>query len=1049
MNILHITDFHFKNFDRFKNKSILILDKLISSIIDTIKNESIDFMFFTGDLVFSGVENIDFDIAKGILLTRLQSELSVNPANVFICPGNHDIDRSKISFAVLDKIDKFTTNDAIDEFIQKRDQDYYSSNLPLQNYIKFRNEFYKDNLKDTLDDNFSIHTRVFKDKQISFVTLHSSWVSRDDTDKGKLLVPLSIVEKILNEIKHSDYKFLLIHHPLENLKEFNYSKIEDEIYSNFDFIFSGDVHKKKNSLRFSNDKAAIEILTPATITSDDSGYIGYSIVKFDEEIDQANLIVMQYEPIRKTFIELSTNKINLPREQEKQFLHKIRRSIRNIYEREIENSTKMFVKNYTNEISNQSFHDLFNPPNLKNKGDIENLIENKSNNFDYQDLLNGENYIIFGSSKSGKTSLLKYIQLHLLKEYYTNKIIPIYLDVSKQELTKELVSNQIHKEFNTFKRADVDKIIDNYKIKILLDNCTQTPDNIMKFLSESDFSSNFTFILTMNKVSNDSFYEYANKINLNKKVKYVYINELTRKQIKSYSKKIIHDIPDQDLDVLTNNLVNSFSQFGISMNYWTVAIFIYIYKQTRDFTYKNNTELIENYIEKLLDKDALSHSNSRKVTYDILLNYLGELSYHLYMFFENDDYAISETDLFKFTTDFKGQNKRNVFTERLIIDYLFDKDILVYKDEGNSKISFRLNGEFEYFLAYYLSRDEEKNKSFRNSILNDDKKYLSFINEFELYSGFKKKDKEFLKLIYDKVKLALQKMNSNFSTNNMTHDSNLLLHIPDSKQIIDKMKNNLLQLGNVKAGDAVKIDGEFDNNEFGQISDVKKKRKFTSYEDYNYYERNLFLLGRIYRNMYEIDDELTDEVIDFIFNSNCNVSNTLFDELKNINNPFLLQYLKDNEYTKIQNFLNFNILLIPLIVQTNLYHYIGHENLENVIEENLAKLLKDPSNNQYQLFILVLLKTDIDLYSNMKSLEILKDNININALLNCLLIKIKFYLLFKTYGKSDLQDYLNKLYTEIALKVNPTSDRKKKAKEVSKELQHIEKQKVLLNKKEN
>jgi len=65
----------------------------------------------------------------------------------------------------------------------------------------------------------------------------------------------------------------------------------------------------------------------------------------------------------------------------------------------------------------------------------------------------------------------------------------------------------------------------------------------------------------------------------------------------------------------------------------------------------------------------------------------------------------------------------------------------------NERVTFRLNGIFEFFIAQSMS----ENNDFRDDLL-DDSVYLSFKNEFEIYGGIKNNDSDFLKKIYLKTK---------------------------------------------------------------------------------------------------------------------------------------------------------------------------------------------------------------------------------------------------------------------------------------------------------
>ena len=93
MNILHLTDLHYS--EKGKDPS-----KIIKAITAKIKEEniSIDFVFFTGDIVNIGADDAQYSKATNILFDTLQSELNIETCNIIICPGNHDIDRRLQAF---------------------------------------------------------------------------------------------------------------------------------------------------------------------------------------------------------------------------------------------------------------------------------------------------------------------------------------------------------------------------------------------------------------------------------------------------------------------------------------------------------------------------------------------------------------------------------------------------------------------------------------------------------------------------------------------------------------------------------------------------------------------------------------------------------------------------------------------------------------------------------------------------------------------------------------------------------------------------------------
>lgn len=97
MRFLHISDLHF-GFDKGEtaiaqraNYMDTLLDKL-QSITDT---KPIDYIFITGDIGWHA-EKTDYETAL-VYIKDLMERCKVDAQHVFVCPGNHDVDRNMIA----------------------------------------------------------------------------------------------------------------------------------------------------------------------------------------------------------------------------------------------------------------------------------------------------------------------------------------------------------------------------------------------------------------------------------------------------------------------------------------------------------------------------------------------------------------------------------------------------------------------------------------------------------------------------------------------------------------------------------------------------------------------------------------------------------------------------------------------------------------------------------------------------------------------------------------------------------------------------------------
>ena len=96
MNILHITDFHLDNIEKGEVLRKDFYDEYINILLEEMNknnDQNIDIIAITGDLVEKGNFN-NFDHAVEII-SYLSKQLKVSEQKIFICPGNHDVDRKK------------------------------------------------------------------------------------------------------------------------------------------------------------------------------------------------------------------------------------------------------------------------------------------------------------------------------------------------------------------------------------------------------------------------------------------------------------------------------------------------------------------------------------------------------------------------------------------------------------------------------------------------------------------------------------------------------------------------------------------------------------------------------------------------------------------------------------------------------------------------------------------------------------------------------------------------------------------------------------------
>ena len=122
MRILQLSDLHYGK--RYKTKIERILDPFIENLKEINEDKKIDFILFTGDLVFSG-SNIDtFHEVKDNFIDIILESIDLDIENFILCAGNHDMSGKDEIPAITSYIDKINTGSELDNFIKDNDQQF-------------------------------------------------------------------------------------------------------------------------------------------------------------------------------------------------------------------------------------------------------------------------------------------------------------------------------------------------------------------------------------------------------------------------------------------------------------------------------------------------------------------------------------------------------------------------------------------------------------------------------------------------------------------------------------------------------------------------------------------------------------------------------------------------------------------------------------------------------------------------------------------------------------------------------------------------------------
>lgn len=1014
MNILHISDYH------FDGNSTHFSDCVIEKIVTALKNNSkkVDFILFTGDLVYSASINEHFDQARKKLFDHLCGELNVSSSNLIFCPGNHDIDRNRIHKAVMPFFKQEVNSlKELNDFYKKKDEVYQDSLRALGNYREFIKTYHTSN-NDLISDLYSVHYRTYNGEQLAFVCIFTPWLSaiwddKGSMDEGNLCYPVNALEEVIKTLDGKvNRKILLMHHPISVLRKDLTFEIEDRIYDNFEMLFTGHVHKMMNVARHNGENGIYEHSAKATLTKGIS--IGCSFIEnLDHEPNKYVVNEITYVKDSNECHFGTAVEITIPVGEEKAEQIRLRSKIHDHVEPELRNANSLLLQNDNDD--ERAFLNKFNTPYIKTQREDTSRSSLATNVMMSELYSANTNYIIYGRDKCGKTSLLKRIQLEYLMHYTVYQRIPLYLDAKQvaSRIDDRYDIEMVLRDYLMINNRLNASIVKSDKLVILVDNfrpndafCNYLTGFIKNhpqcvlFLATDDTLSNSIIIDGLDFVRNGNYTR-------------VYFHNLRRQEIIKYTDENLSN--SENKVVIQEKIMKLCKQMELPFNYWTISLFLLIHHKSSDAYSKNLFAILDYCVDEIFDKKRFLVKDAQ-ITFSQIKLLCAALAAFLYEKHEATVYSAKKDEIIGFLQLESGKNLRISARPDDVFEFLVGCGMLKVLFDG--RYCFRLNGFFEYFLAYHMTKDAD----FKERILANDVEYLGFRNQLEIYSGFKNDDGETLQRVYEKT---VAKCNPLFAKYGDDKDAQLVKTVAIPQQLEDELKalsiqRSLTPLQKAQVEDLV--EGAIELR-----SDVHLIDRFDpSSNKIEVVDRYLSILSRVYKNIDNVSNDQIDIVGIFrtIVNYYCDFGFYIVDniaiEAKNTLSNEETAFLDEADEMKLLKMMSY---MSPIVAQTFLYDGLGHYSLVKLLKLEINKLRQNSINNQYRLFALYFTLFDISLSDNYSMLDQAIDDISkIPVLRYMIYLKLNYYLAFKASDNYKMADFLQERAKKVRLLLNNKTD---------------------------
>ena len=210
--ILHLSDLHFgwEGSPKARDERAVVLNALLERLTNLDNEWKPNIICITGDLGWKGKEK-DYTEAKR-WVAQLLKNLNLNSKALFMCPGNHDLDRK----TAQDFFRAANYNDA-DKALAPPIKPHFQRIFRC--FINFCKDLKIPPFSLKKEKNYLVGQRSIRDMHV--VCYNSSWYSRDDYDENKLWLGLPFVRAMEvakqlpapAELDTFEPTIALLHHP--------------------------------------------------------------------------------------------------------------------------------------------------------------------------------------------------------------------------------------------------------------------------------------------------------------------------------------------------------------------------------------------------------------------------------------------------------------------------------------------------------------------------------------------------------------------------------------------------------------------------------------------------------------------------------------------------------------------------------------------------------------------------------------------------------------------------------------------------------------------
>jgi predicted MPP superfamily phosphohydrolase/energy-coupling factor transporter ATP-binding protein EcfA2 len=873
LTILHLSDLHFEPGQR---KDIRIVRDALFADLASLKSSlglEPSIVIFSGDFVFAGDlgygdDRNDYDSVLKEFINPLLQSIELDTDDLFVCAGNHDVQRSKVDEIIEEGLrQKLTNEQAVSSVLDNIDRHKYIVDR-LSNFERFRVSLPNRHLRKS-NELFATYKITRFNKVIGIACLNSAWRASgggDETDYGKLLIGERALDSCIEDLADCDLRIGVVHHPFSYLQAYERIEMQRRAFNAFNVWLHGHIHEQDYQLAQTLNESRVIAIAGGAVYYRRGYYNGYSIIQYSLNENTGRIYLREYFDRVRRFTEsalqegtvsftLSSTGIG-PLSGNLSLIAQIRPGVHELVNKHLLSAATLQSR------APKELEKIFVEPPLST------VSEHKQKSWELNqrkriptksldELLSSEKNLLFiGKRESGKTTLLNHICASYVEPNTLKQVrIPLLINHKKLPAGKDKIKKAILDYIYELQiTPDMEQQLQQGNCVILVDDLDVNNGKSLSALRQfaRDHSQNRYIFTVDEEIFADLDFDDTLP-DLGIEYERIYIHSFGKKQIRGLISKWFQNVPIGENEEELDNIADRVLAIDVPRTPLLVSLLLLIVEQQPDYVPINQASLLEKLIEVLLGKMNPAEEVRREEL--DFRNKEDFLCYIAYQLVRKNSYQLEVQEFRREASHYFEQRGLTVsrsggiegFTSRLL-----ERGVLV-GDRGNVYFRFRC------FREFFTAKCMMENRNFYNEVLTDDK-FADFANEIDYLTGLQRKNRDIVEFLNEVVRRSLKDFLSDIGLevelglfDNITIHKSAIDSLPEEKhdliiQNLRKLRVGLRDLDEtMELSTPPAVEGEPTLDKVQQDADIANDKLARLVE-------SLMLFARVIRNCELIDD---------------------------------------------------------------------------------------------------------------------------------------------------------------------------------------------------